>query len=368
MSQIASQTSNSKTDRLSPVSGPDQANQNGSNGAVSRSSEKLALLYAPVAPVLADVETMLHDNLRSETPWVDQLLEHSWLLSGKRMRPVLLLLSGLAFNQQSKSNATADDLPASLVPMATAVEMIHTATLVHDDVIDDADVRRHQPTANSKWDNRISVLLGDYLFTHAFHVGSKADSVKALAMLAAASNKVCAGEMKQNFHAGKFDITAETYFEIISEKTAELCAVSCAAGALLAGADEGAIEQYEQYGRDLGMAFQIIDDVLDLDGDADTVGKTLGTDLVNRKPTLPVIHCLSKLDEDRRRELLTAIADPQQLDQVIATLASTGSIEYARSVARSYIESAASFAGSLGNGTAAQSLQMIAKFVLKRAH
>jgi octaprenyl-diphosphate synthase len=214
----------------------------------TNSADALKQLYAPVADSLAQVENILQSNLRSDTPWVDELLEHSWLLSGKRMRPVLLLLSGLAVAQRNDSDLTEDRLTPTLQPMAAAIEMIHTATLVHDDVIDDADMRRHEPTANSKWDNRISVLLGDYLFTHAFHVGSQSDSVKALAMLASASSKVCAGEMKQNFYAGRYDISTDVYFEIISEKTAELCAVSCAAGALLAGADKSVVDQFQRYG------------------------------------------------------------------------------------------------------------------------
>ena len=356
MSQIASQVTKTADD-LHAV------NADG----VTKKSQMLQSIYAPIKDALTEVENTLQTNLRSDTPWVDQLLEHSWLLSGKRMRPVLLLLSGLVIKQQSKSSANDSELPKELIPMAAAVEMIHTATLVHDDVIDKADTRRHKPTANAKWDNRTSVLLGDYLFTHAFHVGSESGSVKALAMLAAASNKVCAGEMKQNFHAGHFEIAADIYYEIICEKTAELCAVSCAAGALLAGADEVVVESFEQYGRDLGMAFQIIDDVLDLVGDPNTVGKTLGTDLVNRKPTLPIIHCLSQLSSEQKQNLLGIISEPKQLEQVLEALNSTGSIDYARNVAKSHIQNAMTFANSLGGGTAARSLLMIAEFVLKRS-
>ncbi len=362
MSQIASQDTK-QAETLTPMPTKSRA----------KSSSALKELYAPVLQSLKQVESILQTNLRSDTPWVDELLEHSWLLSGKRMRPVLLLLSGLAVQQKQNKDLAEDGLPTTLHPMAAAIEMIHTATLVHDDVIDDAEVRRHNPTANSKWDNRISVLLGDYLFTHAFHVGSQANSVKALGMLAAASNKVCAGEMKQNFHAGRFDIATDLYFEIISEKTAELCAVSCAAGALLAStdptaADQMLIDQFEQYGRDLGMAFQIIDDILDLVGDPNTVGKTLGTDLVNRKSTLPVIHCLEQLAEDQKLELLQSISDPAKLSEVIDVLNSTNSIEHARAVARSHIENAVTFARSLGEGTAAQAMLKIAQFVLERSN
>ena len=362
MSQIASRDTK-PAQNLTPMS----------TASPAQSSSVLKELYAPVMESLKQVENVLQTNLRSNTPWVDELLEHSWLLSGKRMRPVLLLLSGLALQQKDNADLTEDNLTPTLHPMAAAIEMIHTATLVHDDVIDDAKMRRHEPTANSKWDNRISVLLGDYLFTHAFHVGSQSNSVKALAMLASASNKVCAGEMKQNFHAGRFDMTTDLYFEIISEKTAELCAVSCAAGALLASTDQtnpdqSLIDQFEQYGRDIGMAFQIIDDILDLVGDPNTVGKTLGTDLMNRKPTLPIIHCLEQLEDDQKADLLQIVSDPKKLPDVIEILNSTKSIEHARQVARSHIESAAGFASSLGAGSAAKALLEIAQFVLKRSN
>lgn len=362
MSQIASQETK-PAKNLTPMS----------TTTPTKPSSVLKELYAPVQGSLKQVESILQTNLSSDTPWVDELLEHSWLLSGKRMRPVLLLLSGLALRQRDNADLAEDSLNSTLHPMAAAIEMIHTATLVHDDVIDDADIRRHKPTANSKWDNRISVLLGDYLFTHAFHVGSQSNSVKALAMLASASNKVCAGEMKQNFYAGRFDITTDLYFEIISEKTAELCAVSCAAGALLAGenvtgTDHSIIDQFEQYGRDLGMAFQVIDDILDLVGDPNTVGKTLGTDLVNCKPTLPIIHCLEQLADNQRTDLLKKISDPARLSEVIEILNSTKSIEHARQVARSHVESAAAFASSLGEGSAAQAMLKIAQFVLERSN
>lgn len=356
MSQIASRVTSEADDRRQ--TSPTTASKTGS---------KLREMFAPIAAGLAKVETALQTNLRSDTPWVDQLLEHSWLLNGKRMRPVLLLLSGLAVKQQANAKFTVEDLPEELIPMAAAVEMIHTATLVHDDVIDKADMRRHEPTANSKWDNRISVLLGDYLFTHAFHIGSQSGSVEALALLAAASNKVCAGEMKQNFYSGRFDTSLELYYEIISEKTAELCAVACATGALLSQADQTGVNGFQQYGRDLGMAFQIIDDILDLVGDDDTVGKTLGTDLANGKPTLPIIHCLGRLSADEKNALLKMICDPRQLPQIIDTLNRTGSIQQARNVARSHIDSAMKFADSLGDTPAASSLRTIASFVLNRS-
>ena len=254
---------------------------------------ELREVYAPVADELRSVESLLRNALQSDTPFVDQLLQHSWMLGGKRIRPLFLLLSAASCGKISQSH----------LQLAAALEMIHTATLVHDDVLDEAKTRRHRATANSEWGNKISVLLGDYLFTHSFHIASLAGSTEALRLLAQASNRVCAGEMRQNFWQGDFDLTEESYLRMITEKTAELCGVGCRLGAFLSGAGPGLVEQFESYGRNLGVAFQIIDDVLDIVGRPEEIGKTLGTDLVNQKPTLPIIHCLAQSSVEQRTEL-----------------------------------------------------------------
>jgi octaprenyl-diphosphate synthase len=252
VSQTASRTMQTKD--ASGVGNPSKVSQ-----AISFDLQDV---YAPVADELQSVESLLRDALQSDTPFVDQLLEHSWLLGGKRIRPVLLLLSAASCGNVSQPH----------LQMAAALEMIHTATLVHDDVLDEAETRRHRATANSTWGNKISVLLGDYLFTHSFHVASLAGSSEALRLLAQASNRVCEGEMRQNGWQGDFDLTEESYLQMITEKTAELCGVGCKLGAFLSGADAEIVEQFETYGRNLGVAFQIIDDVLDIVGQPEQVG------------------------------------------------------------------------------------------------
>ena len=367
MSQIASrdfQLENNSTQSVPArtIPSPDPTTEAG--------RAKLASMYAPAAAQLAEVETILQAELKSDTPFVDQLLQHSWLLGGKRMRPVLLLLSGMAAEaglEEAERNVVANHDQA-LVLMATAVEMIHTATLVHDDVLDKADMRRHQPTANAQWGDRVSVLLGDYLFTHAFHVASKSGSAEALGMLASSSNMVCAGEMKQNFHAGNFEIEEATYFEIITQKTAELCASSCGIGALIAASDSKMVAGFEQYGRDLGIAFQIIDDVLDLTGTQHNVGKTLGTDLFNAKPTLPVIHCLKTLEEPQKKAFLKVLSEGTDVDAAIEWMMKTDSISYARQIAQQHATAARCFASGLVQCDASKSLANIAQFILERAH
>ena len=177
--------------------------------------------------------------------------------------------------------------------------MIHTATLVHDDVLDEAQMRRHLATVNARWDNEASVLLGDFLFTHAFYLASTLDSVHGCRLIGRATNIVCEGELRQKGSRGNFELTEDEYLEIIEAKTAELTAVSCRLGALFAGAADELVEQLDGFGRDLGIAFQIADDLLDVQGEEQTTGKSLGTDLEKQKPTLPIIRALEAGDAGR---------------------------------------------------------------------
>ena len=317
----------------------------------------LSAIYGPVLEELAKVESTITAELQATSPEVEILLSHSRSLGGKRLRPALLLLTGKALSSVSESHVYA----------AAALEMIHLATLIHDDVLDEAKTRRHKETAHEKFGARPGVLLGDYLFTHSFSVGSKSESIAAVKMLAQASNQVCEGEIKQNAWQADFSVTESAYLKMVSEKTGELCAAGCGIGASLSGADEATIESFKAFGRDLGVAFQIVDDVLDLVGDANEVGKTLGTDLQNRKMTLPVIHALASLrgvDRDGLFELLRM--NTVSVKDVVAVLHKSGSIDYARGVAKTIAERAIAFASGLPKSDASRSLVAIGTMMLKR--
>lgn len=327
--------------------------------AASGSSAKLDGVYAPIASSLEKVETILQRELRSDTPFVDQLLEHSWLLGGKRIRPVFLLLSG----------AACGNLTQAHFQLAAALEMIHTATLVHDDILDHADTRRHRPTANAIWGVQQSVLLGDYLFTHSFDVAAQGGSCEALQMLAQASNRVCEGEMRQNAWQGDFDLSETDYLRMITEKTAELCGVGCKLGAFLSAAETATVNQFETYGRNLGVAFQIVDDILDIVGRDQQMGKTLGTDLVNQKPTLPVIHCLENLGAAERESFVKFLkANDSSVEHFVEFLNRTDSIEYARQRARDHANAAVDFARSLPANEFSTALVALGGFVLQRTY
>ncbi|MEM9658259.1 MAG: polyprenyl synthetase family protein, partial [Planctomycetota bacterium] len=284
---------------------------------------------------------------------------HSFRIGVKRLRPALLLLAAQANGPVRPSHRT----------LAAVVEMIHTATLVHDDVLDDADIRRHEETINARWSNQTSVLLGDYLFTHAFYLASTLDSTFGCRAIGRATNTVCEGELLQTASCGNFLLSRDEYFAIVEAKTAELCACCCLLGAHYAGADSPTVERFETFGRELGIAFQIADDLLDLEGDERAAGKSLGTDLANGKVTLPMILLREQLDERRRSELqeLFETSDVDRSPLLIDWLDRSGALSTAREIAGGHAEKAASYLQNTADGQAKRALLQICEFVVNRS-
>jgi octaprenyl-diphosphate synthase len=308
---------------------------------------------------MAEVERILRDNMRSSFPFVDELVRYGCHLGGKRLRPALLLLTAKAVGQLRTDHMT----------LAAVVEMIHAATLVHDDVLDEATTRRHLATVNSRWDNEASVLLGDFLFSRALHLASTLDSTFACRAIAAATDLVCEGELRQKGTRGDFSLSEEDYLGIIEGKTAELYACSCTLGAHFADADEAVVETMAGYGRYLGIAFQIADDVLDLVGDEATTGKSLGTDLAKQKPTLPVIRVLELVDGDDYDNLLQALEGETELrhETLQPYLERYDAISYAREKAISYADRATQQLADLRPGPAEEILRRLTDFVVTRS-
>jgi octaprenyl-diphosphate synthase len=281
---------------------------------------------APIAADLSEVEKVFTAKLASHRKHVAKLVSHLDLYRGKRLRPKLLLLAAGACG----SISTAHHI------LGAVVEMIHTATLVHDDVLDEAQIRRHASTINAGWGNQASILLGDMLFSHAFHLASSVDA-QACDIIGAATSRVCEGELHQITERGNFDLSEDEYFDVIDGKTAELTACCCRLGALYAGADDDTVEKLSCYGRCLGLAFQIADDLLDLTGQEETTGKTLGTDLAQQKLTLPIIHMLARLPKERGTQARQLLRKPQSVRQaLLRLLEETSSLEYARDRAEEF--------------------------------
>jgi octaprenyl-diphosphate synthase len=322
------------------------------------SRRKLAGIYAPIAPELAEAERIFAAELGSRFAFVQQLVDHCNDFRGKRLRPALLLLSGQACGLLG---------PAHPV-LAAVVEMIHTATLVHDDILDESVIRRHAATVNAEWGNEAAVLLGDYLFTHAFHLAASLESTRACRWIGRATNLVCEGEMQQVHNRGNFDLDEEAYFAIIRGKTAELTAVSCRLGAAYAGAPEGVVTALENYGRDLGVAFQIADDVLDIWGDERTTGKSLGTDLEKQKLTLPLIRLLAVAPQataDHVRSVL-AEAGPECRQALRPDLEESGALDYAWDRARHSAALAVAQLEALDESPARSILRTLGHYVVRR--
>lgn len=320
----------------------------------------LLRLYAPVVEEMEQAETILREEMRSKYPYVDELVRYGVLLGGKRLRPALLLLSAKAVGTVTRQHLV----------LAAVVEMIHTATLVHDDVLDEAQVRRHLATVNCRWDNKASVLLGDYLFTHAFYLASTLESTLACRLIGAATNLVCEGEIRQKGSIGDFLLSEEEYLEIISAKTAELCACSCELGAYYAGGAPGIVTRMSGFGRDLGIAFQIADDILDVSGDETTTGKSLGTDLAQQKPTLPIIHLLrraSPADRDEVMGILNGNASERR-SGLSPYMRRYEAVEYSREMAVKHSRRALCQLESLAPSPARDTLAAMAEFVVARSH
>ena len=327
----------------------------------TRSQGEKALLgriQALVGPALRETEQSFLKELESRHPFVGEVLEHLMTYRGKRLRPMLLLLSAQA----------AGGIVHGHHVLAAVVEMIHTATLVHDDVLDEADTRRHVATINSRWNTETSVLLGDYLFTHAFHLTSSLGRADACRLIGRATNIVCEGEMAQISERGNLDLTEEKYLEIVEGKTAELCAISCYLGGLLAGATESVCEALDAYGRALGIAFQIADDLLDVVGTEAATGKSLGSDLEKQKLTLPVISLLSNVRGTEREEVRALLAHPDQhaRERLQPYLERYGALAYARTRATEYIVAARQHLTALPDSPARRLLEDIAEYVTDR--
>jgi len=250
-----------------------------------------------VAEELGQMEEVLAKELSSDFPLVDELVKYVGKNAGKRLRPAVLFLS---------AQTTGEVYPAH-IQAAAAVELIHTATLVHDDILDGARMRRNVATINSHWGRDTAILLGDYLFSLAFTIASPLADGRIPTILAETTNAVCEGELVQTLKRNNLELTEEDYLRIISRKTASLWATSPRLGAILSGNGGQDAEALRRYGWNLGMAFQIVDDLLDITGDERVMGKSLGTDVALGKVTLPVIWLLSNGSTSARKEALAIL-------------------------------------------------------------
>jgi octaprenyl-diphosphate synthase len=322
-----------------------------------RPGKAAGLAFAPIAADITEAERIFDRTLFPHRDPFGPLIEHLRHYRGKRLRPALLLLAAKAVGKIIPAHHT----------LAAAMEMIHTATLVHDDVLDEAEIRRHAATFNAGWGNKVSILLGDMLFTHSFHLTSTVDG-RACQITGEVTNRVCAGELRQVTERGNLELSEDDYFTIIDGKTAALTECCGRLGALYAGASEEVAAKLASYGHSLGLAFQIADDVLDLVGTEEAVGKTLGTDLAQQKLTLPVIHSLHRLptaESAKLRDAIRAGGDELGL-QVLAALEKTQSVAYAKRRAEDFARAAKQELECLPRSECRTILETIAEWSVRR--
>lgn len=315
---------------------------------------------ALVAADMGRVDEFLTNRLASDVVLINQLSTYIIGSGGKRLRPQLVLLAAAACDYRGHHHIT----------LATVIELIHTATLLHDDVVDASELRRGNDTANSLWGNEAAVLVGDFLYSRAFEMMVDVDSMRVMKILATTTNRIAEGEVMQLMNVRDPDLTESRYIEVIQAKTARLFQAATELGGVIAGQDDTVCEALAQYGMHLGTAFQIADDVLDYQSDDNTMGKNAGDDLAEGKTTLPLIHAMRDGTDTQRALLQQAIseADASQMDEVLEIIKQTDAVQKSLSTARESAEQAVQSLQNVPAGQYRDALETLARYSVDRQH
>jgi octaprenyl-diphosphate synthase len=319
-----------------------------------------AAAQALAAPGMARVDALIRARLASDVVLVNQIAEHIVGAGGKRLRPMLVLLAAQAAGYEGTHD----------VLLAAVVEFIHTATLLHDDVVDESDLRRGRKTANALWGNAASVLVGDFLYSRAFQMMVEADDMRVMRILADTTNRIAEGEVLQLLNIHNPDVDEAAYLRVIERKTAVLFAAATRLGGLLGKLPAAQEDALASYGLNLGFAFQIADDVLDYVADAGTLGKNIGDDLAEGKVTLPLIYALEHADSAQAAHIRRAIETGglDALDAILAAIRGSGAVARARARAQGYADAAKTALSTLPHSAARNALAALADYALQRDH
>ncbi|WP_227496568.1 octaprenyl diphosphate synthase [Massilia litorea] len=313
-----------------------------------------------IAADMDAVNTVIRQRLHSEVSLVNQIAEYIISAGGKRIRPVLVLLLANAYGYKGGAHHE----------LAAVVEFIHTATLLHDDVVDESSMRRGRQTANALFGNAASVLVGDFLYSRSFQMMVSLENMRVMQILSDATNVIAEGEVLQLLNMHDPDVSHESYLKVIRSKTAKLFEAAAELGALVAGASSAQVAAAGEYGRSLGTAFQLIDDVLDYAGDAAEIGKNVGDDLREGKPTLPLIYLMEHGSPEQRELVRTCIeqGDEQHFDAVLSAVTSSGALDYTRREAETAARRAAESIADLPESIYKESLLQLCRFAVDRNH
>jgi len=306
------------------------------------------------------VNSLIRRRLASDVVLINQIAEHIIAAGGKRLRPMLVLLAARAAGYRGSEH----------LQLAAVIEFIHTATLLHDDVVDESDLRRGRKTANALWGNAPSVLVGDFLYSRSFQLMVELQRMTVMQVLADTTNAIAEGEVLQLLHVNNPDVDEAAYLRVIERKTAVLFAAATRLGGLLADADAATQSALAEFGMQLGIAFQIADDVLDYTADAQALGKNLGDDLAEGKATLPVIHAISQAPPPTRARLRHIIenGDSDALPELLAAIHGSGSIAYSQQRARAHAVAAEQALAGLPENDALAALRGLARYAIDRDH
>jgi octaprenyl-diphosphate synthase len=310
------------------------------------------------------VNALIIKQLHSDVGLVENIGHYLVEAGGKRLRPLMVLLTANALNYPQASGKTEH------LDLAAIIEFIHTATLLHDDVVDMSSLRRGRPTANAQWGNAPSVLVGDFLYSRAFQMMVRIGSMDVMAILANTTNVISEGEVQQLVNAKNPEVTEANYYQVIDKKTAILFAAACEVAAVLSGATTEQRIALQSYGRKVGVAFQLVDDALDYTGDAATLGKNVGDDLAEGKPTLPLIYAMRTGTPAQAEVIANAIrnGDASQLQAILEIVHATGAMDYTLDAAREQVRQAIAELQTLPDNAYTQAMRQVAEFSLARTY
>ncbi len=315
-------------------------------------------LKALTASDMTRVNQVITEHLASDIVLINQLSQHIILSGGKRLRPMLVILAAKACNYSGDNDAL----------LAAVVEFIHTATLLHDDVVDDSDMRRGQQTASNIWGNEAAVLVGDYLYSRAFQMMVKVGSMEIMRLLADTTNTIAQGEVQQLLNVNDAETTEANYLNVIYGKTACLFEAATHIGAILANTDQRTRQSFLDYGRHLGIAFQLVDDALDYTSNAEELGKNVGDDLAEGKPTLPLIYIMQHGNEEQKSLVRSAIEDgsAEQFEAIHTAIQQSGALEYTLDAARTQADLARAAISGHPDSVFQQALLFLADYAVER--
>ena len=325
-----------------------------------RSALALPQIQSLAAGDMAAIDALIRRRLASDVVLINQIADHIVSAGGKRLRPMLVALAGRATGPVGPHHHQ----------LAAIIEFIHTSTLLHDDVVDESDLRRGRSTANALWGNAPSVLVGDFLYSRSFQLMVELDRMDVMRILADTTNRIAEGEVLQLLHVHNPDTDEAAYLRVIERKTAVLFAAGTQLGALASQVDAAIQQRLYDYGMNLGYAFQIADDVLDYTADAADLGKNLGDDLAEGKATLPLIHAIRHSDATTAERLRVIVqeGDASAMPEVLAAIRATGGLEYSQQRAREYADAAERSLDDLAENNAVAALRGLARYAVERNH